>query len=307
MENKDLKEFEVNHFSGFGVIVGFLLISVILIFLTMINLLWFFLIIPLFIVTLMGFKILKPQEAMVFTFFGKYAGSLKKEGFYWINPFLISASADNRTIFEETGYCNKPIVFNHKISLKAITLQNGKQKVNDKSGNPIEIGIVVIWKVENPTKAIFNVDNYYQYVSIQSDSALRNIVRLYPYDAPIGSNQDSLRGSSTTISDKLEEEIQQKVEIAGIKILEAKITHLAYAPEIAAAMLQRQQAEAIVDARKMIVEGAVSIVEMALDKITKNQEIKFSDENKAKMVSNLLVVLCSNKDPQAVVNTGIES
>ena len=304
METRDLKEFEVNHFSGFGAIVVLVLVSLVLIFLSMINLFWFFLIIPFFIVVMLGFKILKPQEAMVFTFFGKYAGSLKKEGFYWINPFLISARADNG--FEETNYY-KPIILNHKISLKAITLQNGKQKVNDKSGNPIEIGIVVIWKVENPTKAIFNVDNYYQYVSIQSDSALRNIVRLYPYDAPVGSNQDSLRGSSTTISDKLEEEIQQKVEIAGIKILEAKITHLAYAPEIAAAMLQRQQAEAIVDARKMIVDGAVSIVEMALEKITNNKDIKFSDENKAKMISNLLVVLCSNKDPQAVVNTGIET
>ena len=195
----------------------------------------------------------------------------------------------------------------NKISLKAMTLNNEKQKINDKLGNPIIIGIVVIWRVTNTAKAVFNVDNYKEFLSIQCDSALRNVVRLYPYDISEdgdGVEEKSLRGSSQEIADILKEEIQKKVEIAGLEISEARITHLAYAPEIAAAMLQRQQASAIIDARKLIVEGAVGMVEMALNKLGENDIVTLDEERKAAMVSNLLVVLCGNKDAQPIVNSG---
>ena len=194
-----------------------------------------------------------------------------------------------------------------KISLKAMTLNNEKQKINDKLGNPIIIGIVVIWRVTNTAKAVFNVDNYKEFLSIQCDSALRNVVRLYPYDISEdgdGVEEKSLRGSSQEIADILKEEIQKKVEIAGLEISEARITHLAYAPEIAAAMLQRKQASAIIDARKLIVEGAVGMVEMALNKLGENDIVTLDEERKAAMVSNLLVVLCGNKDAQPIVNSG---
>ena len=194
-----------------------------------------------------------------------------------------------------------------KISLKAMTLNNEKQKINDKLGNPIIIGIVVIWRVTNTAKAVFNVDNYKEFLSIQCDSALRNVVRLYPYDISEdgdGVEEKSLRGSSQEIADILKEEIQKKVEIAGLEISEARITHLAYAPEIAAAMLQRQQASAIIDARKLIVEGAVGMVEMALNKLGENDIVTLDEERKAAMVSNLLVVLCGNKDAQPIVHSG---
>jgi regulator of protease activity HflC (stomatin/prohibitin superfamily) len=191
-----------------------------------------------------------------------------------------------------------------KISLKVSTLSNDKQKINDQLGNPIVIGIVVVWKVVNPTKAVFNVDNYKEYLSIQCDSALRNIVRLYPYDTHGNDNEKMLRGSSLEIALKLKDEIQAKVEIAGIEVHEARITHLAYAPEIAAAMLQRQQASAIIDARQMIVEGAVGMVELALAKLSANNIVVLDDERRAAMVSNLMVVLCGNRDAQPVVNSG---
>ena len=172
-------------------------------------------------------------------------------------------------------------------------------------GNPIEIGVVVIWRVANTAKAVFNVDDYMEYLSIQTDSALRNIVALYPYDiAGEGEDEQSLRGSSRKVADELKAEIQSKVEVAGLEIIEARITHLAYAPEIAAAMLQRQQASAIIDARKMIVDGAVGMVEMALEKLSENDIVNLDEERKAAMVSNLLVVLCGNKDAQPIVNSG---
>jgi regulator of protease activity HflC (stomatin/prohibitin superfamily) len=191
-----------------------------------------------------------------------------------------------------------------KISLKAITLNNEKQKINDKLGNPIIIGIVVIWRVVNTAKAVFNVDNYKEFLSIQCDSALRNTVRNYPYDTPGDDNELSLRGSSQEVAEKLKEEIQGKVELAGLEVLEARITHLSYAPEIASVMLQRQQASAIIDARQMIVEGAVSMVEMALAKLNDKDIVRLDEERKAAMVSNLLVVLCGNRDVQPVVNSG---
>jgi regulator of protease activity HflC (stomatin/prohibitin superfamily) len=242
-----------------------------------------------------GIKILNPNEAYVLTLFGKYVGTLKHEGIFFVNPFC---SEINPTVKTEGVGLNK------KISLKAMTLDNNKQKINDDMGNPIEVGIVVIWKVQNTAKAVFSVDNYQEFVSIQADSALRDVIRKYPYDITEESDKISLRGSSQEIADEIRKELQNRVEVAGIEICEARITHLAYAPEIASAMLQRQQATAIVDARQKIVEGAVGMVEMALDKLSENQVCELDEERKAVMVSNLLVVLCGNKDAQPVVNSG---
>lgn len=266
----------------------------------------------------LGLKILKPQEALVLTLFGKYIGTLKGEGFFYVNPFV---SAVNPTIHagmatatedqnplnlqaQQNAAAKAATVVKKTISLKTLTLNNNKQKVNDVLGNPVEIGIVVIWRVVNTAKAVFNVDNYKSFLSIQCDSSLRNIARLYPYDVAVDGEEKTLRGSSQEVAERLKTEIQSKVDIAGIEILEARITHLAYAPEIASAMLQRQQASAIIDARKMIVEGAVGMVEMALDMLSENNIVTLDDERKAAMVSNLLVVLCGNKDAQPVVNSG---
>jgi regulator of protease activity HflC (stomatin/prohibitin superfamily) len=275
----------------------------------------------------MGLKVLKPQEALVLTLFGKYIGTLKGEGFYYVNPFCVgvnpTAGKPEPTTANEgakfaaiaagtNAAAAAKEALNKKISLKVMTLDNNKQKINDKLGNPIEIGIVVIWRVTNTAKAVFNVDNYKEFLSIQADSALRNIVRTYPYDIATDVDTDgdgiadekSLRGSSQEVAERIRDEIQQKVDDAGLEILEARITYLAYAPEIAAAMLQRQQASAIIDARKMIVDGAVGMVEMALDRLNKNAVVNLDEERKAAMVSNLLVVLCGNRDAQPVVNSG---
>jgi len=263
-----------------------------------------------------GLKVLPPNEALVLTLFGKYYGTLRGEGFFFVNPFAIAVNPAAETLSLASGSTAMPAGIGKalpdatvlkpgkKISLKAITLNNEKQKINDKLGNPIIIGIVVIWQVVNTAKAVFNVDNYKEFFSIQCDSALRNTVRNYPYDTPGDEGEISLRGSSQEIAEKLKEEIQEKVEMAGLRILEARITHLSYAPEIAAAMLQRQQASAIIDARQMIVEGAVSMVEMALDKLNNKNIVQLDEERKAAMVSNLLVVLCGNRDVQPVVNSG---
>lgn len=277
--------------------------------------LYFFIIGPILFV---GLKILKPNEALVLTLFGKYHGTLKGEGFFFVNPFVTainpgtaSTSTGSLTAEKSTSTnknsmhgANVPTVVNKKISLKVMTLNNDKQKINDQLGNPIIIGIVVIWKVVNTAKAVFSVDNYTEYLSIQCDSALRNIVRLYPYDASNDNNERSLRGSSQEVQEMLKTEIQSKVDVAGLEIIEARITHLAYAPEIAAVMLQRQQASAIIDARQMIVEGAVGMVEMALQKLNENDIVKLDEERKAAMVSNLLVILCGNKDAQPIINSG---
>lgn len=263
-----------------------------------------------------GLKVLKPNEAYVLTLFGKYYGTLRGPGFFFVNPFVTAtnplktgfltdsingAVSDNSKKIKDDNHTKK---IDNKISLKAMTLDNGKQKINDKMGNPIEIGIVVIWKVTNTARAVFNVDNYKEFLSIQCDSALRNIVRMYPYDVPGEEDETSLRGSSQEIAGKLKEAIQEKAEVAGLEIAEARITHLAYSPEIAAAMLQRQQATAIIDARATIVEGAVGMVENALNKLNENEIVELDDERKAAMVSNLLVVLCGNKDAQPIVNSG---
>lgn len=261
-----------------------------------------------------GLKVLKPNEALVLTLFGKYTGTLKGEGFYFVNPFTSAvnpgskATSTGKLAVESAINLSKDSIslnnLSKKISLKTMTLNNDKQKVNDQLGNPIIIGIVVIWKVTNTAKAVFNVNNYTEFLSIQTDSALRTIVSMYPYDSADSDNEKSLRGSSTEVAYKLKEEIQRNVEIAGLEIQDARITHLAYSPEIAAAMLQRQQAAAIVDAKQMIVEGAVGMVEMALKQLNENDIVELDEERKAAMVSNLLVVLCGNKDVQPIVNSG---
>ena len=275
---------------------------------------YFFLIGPILFI---GLKILKPNEALVLTLFGKYYGTLKGQGFFFVNPFVSAfnsadqSSPSAATAIEQATTGGKLTAQSMNIrkaskimSLKTMTLNNDKQKINDEMGNPIIIGIVVIWRVVNTAKAAFNVDNYTEFLSIQCDSSLRNIVRLYPYDASIEDGEKSLRGSSQEVAEKIRAEIQTRVEIAGLEIMEARITHLAYAPEIASAMLQRQQASAIIAARQMIVEGAVGMVEMALDKLNEKDIVHLDEERKAAMVSNLLVVLCGNKDAQPIVNSG---
>ena len=272
-----------------------------------------------------GLKVLKPQEALVLTLFGKYVGTLKGEGFYAVNPFCSSVNPAARTKLNQSGDVSTlgPVltdgksgtavtVVSNKLSLKIMTLSNNKQKINDCLGNPVEIGIAVTWRIVDTAKAVFNVDNYKEYLSLQCDTALRNIVRLYPYD--VAPNVDttgdgvaddgSLRGSSDVVASRIKSEIQDRVDEAGIEIVEARITYLAYATEIAAVMLQRQQASAIIDARKMIVDGAVGMVEMALERLAQNKTIELDDERKAAMVSNLLVVLCGSKDAQPIVNSG---
>ena len=277
------------------------------------------------IIVLPGLKVLKPQEALVLTLFGKYIGTLKGEGFYFVNPFSQSFNPAAKTKLKQSGdvsathqaipttmSAQEVAIQNNKISLKVMTLNNNRQKINDCLGNPVEIGIAVMWKIVDTAKAVFNVDNYKEYLSLQCDSAVRQIVKIYPYD--IAPNVDttgdgkadegSLRGSSEEVVERIRKEIQQRVSEAGIEIVEARITYLAYAPEIAAVMLQRQQASAIIDARKMIVDGAVGMVEMALERLEKTDLIKLDNERKAAMVSNLLVVLCGNHDAQPVVNSG---
>lgn len=262
-----------------------------------------------------GLKVIKPNEALVLTLFGKYYGTLKHDGFYFVNPFVTAinpaTASEGSTITPKTeaksdgakAVTSYSITLpKKKLSLKAMTLNNDKQKVNDALGNPIIIGVVVIWKVVDTAKAVFNVDNYVDYLSIQCDSALRNVVRLFPYDSE--DDEKSLRGSSTEVAHDLLKELQSKVEIAGLEIVEARITHLSYAPEIAAAMLQRQQASAIIAARQKIVEGAVGMVEMALEQLNRNNVVQLDEERKAAMVSNLLVVLCGNRDAQPIVNSG---
>ncbi|MBQ9710470.1 MAG: SPFH domain-containing protein [Clostridia bacterium] len=277
-------------------------------------------------IPLCGLKVLKPQEALVLTLFGKYVGTIKGEGFYFVNPFCSAVNPAARTKLNQSGDVStkqsitakdgsaegSTSMENKKISLKIMTLNNNRQKVNDCLGNPVEIGIAVMWRIVDTAKAVFNVDNYKEFLSLQCDSALRNVVRIYPYDVAPNvdttgdgvADEGSLRGSSEVVAERIRTEIQERVNQAGIEIIEARITYLAYAPEIAAVMLQRQQASAIIDARKMIVDGAVSMVEMALARLSENNTVELDEERKAAMVSNLLVVLCGNRDAQPVVNSG---
>jgi len=266
------------------------------------------------LVCLSGLKVLKPQEALVLTLFGNYLGTLKGEGFYWVNPFATAVNPAATTVLNQSGDVKTGTaqIPNMKMSLKIMTLSNNKQKINDCLGNPVEIGIAVMWRVVDTAKAAFNVDNYKAFLSLQCDSALRNIVRLYPYDSAPDvdttgdgiADDGSLRGSSEIVAGRIKDEIQSRVAEAGLEIVDARITYLAYAPEIAAAMLQRQQAAAVVDARKLIVEGAVGMVEMALERLNEGGCVELDEERKAAMVSNLLVVLCGNKDAQPIVNSG---
>lgn len=254
-----------------------------------------------------GFKVLGPNEAVVLTLFGKYYGTIKADGFYWVNPFCACINPGNsRTVTTNANGTTITSGGGGKISLKTMTLNNEKQTVNDERGNPILIDTVVIWRVVDTTKAVFNVQNYRTFLSIQCDSATRNIARRYPYDLMEDSDvpEKTLRGSSQEIADMLREDLQNRVVDAGLEIMEVRIRQLAYAPEIAAAMLQRQQAEAVVAARKKIVEGAVGMVEMALEQLKEDNVVALDEERKAQMVSNLLVVLCGSKDAQPIVNSG---
>lgn len=278
----------------------------------------------------LGLKVLKPQEALVLTLFGNYVGTIKDQGFYFVNPFCAAVNPAADTKLNQSGDVKSGMgklmqlstsegvsaevnsVGGKKISLKVMTLSNSRQKINDCLGNPIEISIAVMWRVVDTAKAVFNVDNYKEYLSLQCDSALRDVVRIYPYDVSENvdttgdgvADEGSLRGSSELVAERIRAEIQNKVSDAGLEIIEARITYLAYAPEIAAVMLQRQQASAIIDARKMIVDGAVGMVQMALEKLSENEIVNLDEERKAAMVSNLLVVLCGNRDAQPIVNSG---
>lgn len=233
--------------------------------------------------TMLGFMVVGPNQSMVLTFFGKYSGTVMTNGFFWANPFYVK----------------------RKITLRARNFETDQLKVNDKLGNPILIAAVLVWKVEDTYKAAFNVDNYEQFVKIQADSALRQMASGYAYDTFEDEHASvTLRGSGDEINTVLESLISERLALAGIQVVEAKISHLSYAPEIASAMLQRQQAIAVVAARTKIVEGAVGMVEMALTELSKKEIVQLDDERKAAMVSNLLVVLCSDKSASPVVNTG---
>ena len=281
-------------------------------------------------IPLLGLKVLKPQEALVLTLFGKYIGTLKENGFYYVNPFCVGVNPAAKTKLSQSGDVSEPgsglraiasgaqsmnltaDYGSKKLSLKIMTLNNSRQKINDCLGNPVEIGIAVTWRIVDTAKAVFNVDNYKEFLSLQCDSALRQVVRVYPYDVAPNvdttgdghADEGSLRGSSDVVAARIRDEIQSRVKEAGIEVVEARITYLAYAPEIAAVMLQRQQASAIIDARKMIVDGAVGMVEMALERLNENDVVQLDEERKAAMVSNLLVVLCGNHDAQPIVNSG---
>lgn len=229
-----------------------------------------------------GFKIVNPNESKVLTLFGEYKGTIKQNGFFWVNPFFVAKG----------------------ISLRARNLDTNPIKVNDKLGNPIMIGVVLVWRVEETFKAAFEVDNYETFVKVQSESAMRKLAGVYPYDNFEDESEISLRGSSQEVNDELERELMERLAIAGIHVLEARISYLAYAQEIASAMLQRQQATAIVAARSKIVEGAVGMVEMALEQMDDKRLVNFDEERKAAMVSNLMVVLCSDRSVAPVVNAG---
>lgn len=264
-----------------------------------------------------GFHVINPNEAKVLTLFGNYYGTIKKPGFYHLNPFAGAIAPTNpekengtKINIQDTEIATN-IDFNikKKISLKTMTLNNQHQKINDALGNPIIIGAVVIWKVTDPTKAVFNVENYRTYLSIQCDSTIRKITRLYPYDLleedeTEDGHERTLRGSSQEIAESMKDELQQRVIDAGIEVEEVRITHLSYAEEIAAAMLQKQQAAAVIAARKKIVEGAVGMVDMAIKQLNEEEIVLLDEERKAAMVSNLLVVLCGNKETQPIVNSG---
>ena len=236
---------------------------------------------PFVVLAFFGLTVVNPNQARVVQLFGEYQGTLKRQGFVWVNP----------------------LTMRRLVSLRVRNFETTKLKVNDHEGNPIEIAAVVVWRVVETAEAVFHVDDYEQFVHVQSESAVRNLATSYPYDAH-QEGQMSLRVSANEINHRLREEIHERLSRAGVEVIEARISHLAYSPEIASAMLRRQQASAIIAARQKIVEGAVSMVEMALEQLSARQVVKLDEERKATMVSNLLVVLCSDRDAQPVVNTG---
>lgn len=255
-------------------------------------------------VSLFGFMAIAPNQARVMLLFGEYKGSVVHSGFYWVNPFYSKKKISLRVRNFETGATTtaaKKDAAGQVISEKSRS-PGRPSKVNDRDGNPIEISAVVVWKVVDTAEAMFEVDDYEDFVAVQSEAALRNLATRHPYDSE--DHEVSLRGSTQEISDQLQSDIQARLEKAGVNVIEARISHLAYASEIAAAMLQRQQAHAVVAARTKIVEGAVGMVQMALDQLAQENIVELDDERRAAMVSNLLVVLCSDRHTQPVVNTG---
>jgi regulator of protease activity HflC (stomatin/prohibitin superfamily) len=233
------------------------------------------------VLTFRGLVLVNPNQSKVITLFGRYTGTLRSEGFFWVNPFTV----------------RRPV------SLRAHNFNSDKLKVNDLRGNPIEIGAVIVWRVRDTAQAAFDVEDFGSYVQVQTESALRHLASQHPYDSP-HDHEVSLRGSTEAVHRELQQELGNRLTMAGIEVLEARLSHLAYAPEIAGAMLQRQQAEAILDARKRIVDGAVGMVHMAIGQLQDHGVVQLDEERKAQMVSNLLVVLCSERGTQPVVNTG---
>ena len=233
------------------------------------------------LIALTGLFFINPNEARVLQLFGEYVGTVREAGFCWANPFYSK----------------------RRVSLRMVSVEVGKLKVNDLDGNPVEIAAIVVWKVIDSAQAVFEVDNYPEYVRVQGESAVRTLASRYPYDAHDDATL-SLRGNTQQVAEHLQQELDERVNLAGVKVLEARISHLAYAPEIAQAMLQRQQAGAIIAARQKIVDGAVGMVEMALERLSRNNVVVLDEERKAAMVSNLLVVLCSERSTQPIVNTG---
>lgn len=279
-----MKEKVISPGSGAGMLLGILLLIAVAVFLFVIRLIAPGFGVLLLSLTLMaGFTIVNPNESMVCTLFGSYMGTIRQNGFFWVNPFY----------------------YRKKISLRARNMDSQAIKVNDKLGNPIMIGIVLVWRVEETFKAAFEVDHYEAFVKIQSESAIRKLAGLYPYDSfDDDSVEMSLRSGGDEINHELEQELRERLAIAGINVIEARISNLAYSSEIAGAMLQRQQATAVVAARTKIVEGAVGMVDMALKELSKKSIVDLDDERKAAMVSNLMVVLCSDKSAAPVINTG---
>lgn len=256
------------------------------------------------ILSLIGFIAIAPNQARVLLLFGKYKGSALESGFFWVNPFYTKKKISLRIRNFETGSVQTP---EHKDASGKIVQAKSRtpgrpSKVNDRDGNPIDISAVVVWRVVNTAEALFEVDDFEDFVAVQSESALRNLASRHPYDSE--DHEMSLRGNTSEISDQLQGDIQERLDKAGVDVIEARISHLAYSPEIAAAMLQRQQAQAVVAARTKIVEGAVGMVQMALDHLAADNIVELDDERRAAMVSNLLVVLCSDRHTQPVVNTG---
>lgn len=280
------------------------------------------LLVCIFAVCLAGLKVVNPNEALVLSLFGRYYGTIYENGFYYVNPFcsaIYPKNSSNSSSQSKENTKGAASQFNfqfnvpggaaRKVSTKISTFVNGNQKVNDALGNPIEVSAIVIWRVVNATDAVIKIDNYFDYLSNQTDSTIRNVARLYPYDlvddnTEEGHDELTLRGSSQKIADEMKAELQKRVAEGGIEIIDVRLNQIAYSPEIAAAMLQRQQAVAVIAARQKIVEGAVSMVEMALEQLKRDNVVDLDEERKAQMVSNLLVVLCGSKEASPIVNTG---